>query len=260
MKKTVYCIILSFILASKASAMPSFYPQDRKRMQDLFDFQGEFQVPRLYVFCRKDRRFHCLMMMRDLNGQAVRKNNGELWSLPVLALARQNKPYNEIGGYTPSGVYTIDSVMPEADRKRVYGENRRLIMNFIPASSNEQRLKSYLPESSWNYLWWNESVVARDMGRTALRIHGAGFKNYNPFSKHYPFVKTIGCIGTREGRYGSVVYNDQRVLLDELMKASDLEPTYRNETKIRAILYVVELNNKKEPVTLDELIWYLQRR
>lgn len=240
--------------------MSSFYPQDQKRIQDLFHHNSGESLPRIYVFCRKDRRYHCLMLLRDSSGQAVRNSKGQFWSLPALALAKKNRPFDEIGGYTPSGVYTIDSVMPEADRQLVYGKNRRLIINFIPRSPNEELLKQYLPESSWDYPWWMESVIARDIGRTALRIHGAGFKNYNPFSKHYPFVKTIGCIGMREGRYGATVFDDQRVLLDQLMKSSGLEARYENETKIRAHLYVVELNNKKEHVTLDELIWYLQAR
>jgi hypothetical protein len=249
-------------------AQLGFYPQDRPRLQALFDnthvpagFRGgRFEhVPRLFVFCRHDRRYHCLMMMKDSNNQVVRDTRGRMWSMPVLALARQGKRYDERGGYTPSGVYTIDSVMPEADQVRKYGKYRRLIMNFIPRSPGENLLKEFLPENSHSYGWWRESVVARDIGRTALRIHGAGYKNYNIFSKHYPFVKTIGCIGTREGTYGRTTYHDQRILLDTMMKASGLAPIYENETKLFALLFVVEINNRKGPVTLDEMIWYLQR-
>lgn len=245
-----------------------FYPQDRPRLQDLFDFDhvpagfrgGRFEsVPRLFVFCRHDRRYHCLMMMRDKDGEVVRDSRGRMWSLPVLALARQGKRYDERGGYTPSGVYTIDSVMPEADQQRTFGKYRRLIMNFIPQSPGENLLKEFLPESSQQYSWWRESVIARDIGRNLLRIHGAGYKNYNIFSRHYPFVKTIGCIGTREGRYGRNDYHDQRILLDTMMVASGLEPRYENESKLYALLYVVEINNIKSHVTLDEMIWYLQR-
>lgn len=258
-----FSFLLFLLLTLEASAHVHFYPQDRARLQELFDYQevpSSYQArPRLYVFCRHDRRYHCLMMMKDREGQVVRDQNGKMWSLPVLALARGNRPYNEIGGYTPSGVYTIDGVMPYADQRLKYGKHRRLIMNFIPRSPEEQLLKAFLPESSQSYQWWEESVEARDLGRSELRIHGAGYKNFNPFSKHYPFVKTIGCIGMREGRYGSKVYNDQRILLDQLMRASGLQVSYENEAKIQALLYVVEINNRKGPVSLDEMIWYLQR-
>ena len=253
---------------SITSVNMGFYPQDRKRLQDLFDHDyvppgfrgGRFEsVPRLFVFCRHDRRYHCLMMMKDKNGEVVRERNGRMWSMPVLALARRGKRYDEVGGYTPSGVYTIDSVMPYADQTRVFGEFRRLILNFIPRSPGEELLMSFLPESSHPYSWWRESVIGRDIGRNLLRIHGAGFKNYNIFSRHYPFVKTIGCIGTREGRYGRTTYRDQRVLLDTMMTASGLEPRYENETKLFGLLYLVEINNIRDHVSLDEMIWYLQR-
>lgn len=247
-----------------------FYPQDRERLQDLFDYDydnipdhfrnGRFKnVPRIFVFCRHNRHYHCLMMMKDRHGDVVRTKSGRMWSMPVLALARRSKSYDEKGGYTPSGVYTVDSVMPYADQTRKFGDYRRLILNFIPKTYDEQLLKSFLPESSHSYSWWRESVIGRDIGRNLLRIHGSGFKNYNFFSKHYPFVKTIGCIGTREGRYWSKKYKVQRVLLDTLMKASDLEPRYENEEKIYALLYLVEINNISDHVPLSEMIWYLQR-
>jgi len=247
-----------------------FKVQDRERLQDLFDYDyenipdnfrnGRFEnVPRVFVFCRHNRRYHCLMMMKDRHGDVVRTQSGRMWSIPVLALARRNKSYDEKGGYTPSGVYTVDSVMPYADQTRKFGDFRRLILNFIPKTYDEQLLKSFLPESSHPYSWWRESVIGRDIGRNLLRIHGAGFKNYNFLSKHYPFVKTIGCIGTREGRYWSKDYKDQRVLLDTMMKASDLEPNYENEEKLYALLYLVEINNISDHVSLSEMVWYLQR-
>lgn len=255
-------------MKSIKSVNMGFYPQDRERLQDLFDYDnvpdnfrnGRFEeVPRLFVFCRHNRRYHCLMMMKDRKGEVVRTQSGKMWSMPVLALARRSKSYDEKGGYTPSGVYTVDSVMPYADQTRKFGDFRRLILNFIPKTYDEQLLKSFLPESSHSYAWWRESVIGRDIGRNLLRIHGAGYKNYNFFSKHYPFVKTIGCIGTREGRYGRTRYKDQRVLLDKMMKASGLEPRYENEEKLYALLYLVEINNISDHVSLDEMIWYLQR-
>lgn len=265
MKKSLFTLFFLGLIMMSHDVLS--LPQ-REGLQALVDYEGipaEYRdgiyknAPKLFLFCRQDRRYHCLLMLKDSNGELVREGSGKFWSLPALALARKGKPATVKEGYTPSGVYTIDSVMPEADRQIVYGQYRRLIMNFIPKSNNEALLKSFLPAVLRDSDWWQESKVARDIGRTALRIHGAGFKNYNPFSKHYPFVKTVGCISMREGQYGSKYYQDQRILLDEMMKAQGLTPKYENETAIRAVLYVIEINNRKGPVTLDEMNWYLER-
>ncbi len=265
MKKSFFTIFFLGLIMMSHDVLS--LPQ-RVGLQALVDYDGipaDYRggiyqnAPRLFLFCRQDRRYHCLLMLRDSSGELVREENGKLWSLPALALAKQGKPSTVKEGYTPTGVYTIDSVMPDTDRPIVYGQYRRLIMNFIPKSSNEELLKSFIPPQLRANDWWEESRIARDIGRTALRIHGAGFKNYNPFSKHYPFVKTVGCISMREGQYGSKYYQDQRVLLDAMMRAQGLVPKYENETAIRALLYVIEINNRKGPVTLDEMNWYLER-
>lgn len=211
-------------------------------------YVGGVQV---FKFCRHDRRYHCLMMMKDKNGNFITEN-GKLWSRPTLGLAKQGKRYNERNGYTPSGVYTMDGVMPNADRQSVFGQYRRVILNFIPGSTGERNLKSMLPEASHQSSWWKESVVARDMGRNLLRIHGTGLRNFNPFAKHYPFVKTSGCISIREGNYDRQ-YRDQREILDSMMSGMGLNPEYRNESKIRGLLYVIEVDDEKGHVTLDEM-------
>lgn len=37
------------------------------------------------------------------------------------------------------------------------------------------------------------------------------------------------------------------------MTAMELTPSYQNETKIKGILYVLEINDKQSPVSLDDL-------
>ena len=50
-----------------------------------------------------------------------------------------------------------------------------------------------------------------------------------------------------------MTFKDQRNLLDSVMKAMDLATTYQNETNIKGILYVVEIDEQSGPVTLDDL-------
>lgn len=247
----------------------SFRPKTKAELQDLvfrtpvsesYKNGKYLNKPQLFMFCRHNRRYHCLMIMKDSNGELVRNTDGEIWSQHKLGLARRSVPYNERNGYTPSGVYTIDSVMPYADQQKTYGEFRRLIMNFIDPSEDESILKEFLPYSAHDKNWWKEGVVARDIGRNLLRIHGTGRKNWNPFSRHYPFVKTSGCIMSREGEYGDYRFIDQRRLLDQMMRASDLFPIYDNETEIEGLLYLIEVSDENEHIYLPEIEWYLGLR
>lgn len=219
--------------------------------------KGKFvQRPKLFMFCRQDRRYPCMMLMRDKSGKPLRLSNGELWHQPALGYSRKKKDYNQFDGNTPAGIFRIEGVMPQTNRKFAFGKYRRLIMDFIESSKNEMLMRSLLPLSSRQQNWWYESVVARNMGRSLFRIHGTGLKNLSKRRKYYPFVATRGCVTKREGKYGSIKYQDQNLLLNQLMKASDLKPVYGNHQKIRALFYIVEIDNKKQPVSMAELKSY----
>lgn len=206
---------------------------------------------RLYMFCRNDRRYPCLFVARNVDGSLV-KEGKQIWNQPSLGYSRHNKKFNETNGNTPSGVYTLDGVMPYADRPQAFGKFRRLIMNFIPASKAENESLALLPQSSHQAQWWREASVARDMGRNSLRIHGSG--NVAPEGEpYYPFFGTSGCIAQRENTYEGITYIDQRLLLDKLMTVLGYAPEFKNETQIRALLYVINLNDEASAVSLNDL-------
>lgn len=211
---------------------------------------------KIFMFCRANRLYPCLMIMRDSNGDDVRKADGKLWSQTALASARSGFPSYQRNGNTPAGIFTIDSVMPTADQQLSYGKFRRLILNFIPKSADEVLIKSLLPKSSHDNEWWKPTVVARDVGRNLFRIHGSGRTNTEPNAPYFPLNRTNGCIAQRENTYDGVTYQDQRNLLDMIMKSLGMTPTFANEPKIKGILYVVELGDNSSPVQLDDLLPY----
>lgn len=208
---------------------------------------------KIYMFCRTNRLFPCLMVMRDLNGKEIRNPDQSLWSHPVLASSKHGLPSFERNGNTPAGIFTIDSVMPSADQQKSFGKFRRMILNFIPKSQNEIVLKSLLPKSSWQHRWWSASPIARDIGRSLFRIHGTGEINTDPFAPFYPFIRTSGCIANKENTYDGFPYQDQRILLDSIMTALKLKARYTNEDKIKGVLYLVELNETPRAVSLEDL-------
>lgn len=219
------------------------------------EFQGGAYSgkPRLFLFCRHDRKQKCLLALRDRNNQPVRGPGGALWTQPALGLSSRGLPFNERNGYTPQGVHLIRGVMPEANFPEAYGRHRRLILDFVPKSAGEAEQKKLLPESAHGKDWWKEAVIARDIGRGELRIHGTGARNDNTSTPYYPFVPTIGCVAQLELRYGNVTYNDQRLLLDGLMRAGGLSGGYASEPLIQGLLYVIELSAGGGAVTAAEL-------
>lgn len=215
---------------------------------------GEYvKSVKIFMFCRNNRLYPCLMVMKNVHDEPVRKANGTLWSNPSLASSSKGLPSYTRNGNTPEGIFSIDSVMPVADAQISFGKFRRMILNFIPRSSNESLLKSLLPASSHAEEWWKSSTVARDMGRNLFRIHGTGKTNLDPSTPYYPFMRTSGCVAQRENTYGGVTFADQRNLLDSVMTAMDLVPTFTNEPLVKGLLYVIEIDDKNAPVTLEDL-------
>lgn len=245
------------------SATSGFRSKTKLELKDLFlnhpgfgDYRnGQYANGiKLFMFCRKNREQTCMFLMKDKYSNIVRNADGSIWSQPALGLSRKRLPYNKKNGYTPSGVFQMDGVMPEADRKIVYGKNRRIILDFPKKSPDETELKKLLPTSAHDKDWWKQGVVARDIGRGALRIHGTGMRNGDSESSYYPFVPTSGCIAQREKKYNGVNYQDQRLLLDKMMQSLELPAQFGNETKIRGLLFVIEIDDKEEAVTTSELI------
>jgi hypothetical protein len=222
-------------------------------LKDLLGHDPQVEGLRTYLLCRSNRLYSCLMLLKDENHEFVKNKDGSIWVHQGLALSSRGLPSHQRNGNTPAGIWKINSVMPEANEQLSFGKFRRLIMEFIPASQDEEELKKYLPESSHHLHWWYPSVVARDVGRNDFRIHGSGKINKDPTSSFYPFIRTAGCIAQRENTYKGVTYKDQRLLLDKMMEALNLEVTFPNETLIKGTLYVIEIDDEKSPVTLAEL-------
>jgi hypothetical protein len=207
----------------------------------------------LFLICRENRNYACRFVLKNIYGDFVTNADGTLWSIPALAKSAKNIPFNKTNGQTPTGVHSIDSVMPEANRQVSFGKFRRLMLDWIPKSKNDMNTKMFLPHSQHSSRWWKRASIARDVGRLYLRIHGTGKINSNKKSTWYPHMPTSGCISTREGKYVSEKYMDQRVILDRMMRASQMSPVYSNEVKLKGALWVFNIDNKLSPVSIKEI-------
>lgn len=224
---------------------------------NLDDYQnGEYKDSlRLFMFCRHNRNYPCLLVMKDIFNTPVYNIDNELWSINVLGQSARGFAFNLRNGYTPSGIHTINSVMPEANRMDAFGKFRRLILNFIPKSKNNRETKKFLPAISHNSKWWKEATIARDVGRSLFRIHGTG-RVSDRSRPYYPHVPTNGCVSTLEGNYKKEKFQDQRILLDRMMSSSRIAPTFSNETQLKGVLHIIEIDDQDKKVTLEDLKKY----
>ena len=163
----------------------------------------------------------------------------------MLGISGRGLPFNHSNGTTPAGVYAINSVMPEANHNYEFGKFRRLIVDFLKSSIHEENIKQFLPRSHHKADWWSQAVVARELGRSLLRIHGTGRVNKNPFSPYFPMIPSSGCLTVTERSLLGLAQTDhQRQFLDTLMEALNLPKTYENESKIHGVLYVIPFDGK----------------
>lgn len=206
----------------------------------------------IYLACHTDRNYPCLIILRDKKGALLRNEDGSFPTLPALAKSKFELPFNFENGHTPTGLYHVESVMPQTDRQQEYGRNRRLILKM----AGKTDALMILPSSQHKKAWWRQVLLARELGRENLRIHGSGKVNTDPLTFHPELVPSSGCIKVREGTYNGNTYNDQRVLLNTLMKAQGLKVTRSNEVSIMAHLLVFNVPGSG-PVTIDEIKEYL---
>lgn len=214
---------------------------DKSELQDILN-QKTHQLTLIGIF-NKNRNLPGKLFIKKANGSFVHKINGDVWAINVLATSGRGLFFNHSNGMTPAGVYTVDSVMPVADKNEEFGQSRRLILNFLNSSPNEENIKQFLPRKQHEHAWWLPSIIARDMGRSLFRIHGTGKKNKNFFSPYFPMIPSSGCLTTTEYNWWEIFKkNEQRDLLDTLMEALDLPKTHENESKIQGLLYVVDFD------------------
>ncbi|PIK16342.1 hypothetical protein [Halobacteriovorax sp. JY17] len=206
---------------------------------------SHFQGVKAILLVRRDRKFKGRLVLLNDSGELVCENK-KIWSVEALAKGRVNKKFFLPNGDTPTGFYSIDSVMPEADQQKLFGKHRRLKIDFVERKEIEENFSEILLEHSW----WRSGVIASELSRSLLRIHGTGLKNRKIYSKYYPFVTTSGCISMREDRS----IEGQRILLDKLMESLKLSPSIDNEVEIHGHLCVIELDDKSSKVTLKDIV------
>jgi len=238
-------------------------------LKDLLKWEVADQQLHLYALCRPDRRILCRTILKDRTGQWIRQE-GKLWSVPLLLESIHGLSWNFTRGQTPQGIYRIESVVPAAEDKyfRAYGQFP-LVNLFVPFEAGAKQFvpgtpgtfngsldqyQALLPSSWRTYRPLQQSYWAGKAGRSLFRIHGSGESAdfFRGKDKNYPdsynWNPTLGCMSAQElyNEKGKLLHADMPKVLQALQMVGG--------KNFAGYLVVVDLpGDEKKPVALETL-------
>lgn len=219
----------------------------------------------LISFQRKNRNYPGMAVIRDRNGNFIKNEKGEFFSVPQLARSHSNLPFYLTNGNTPQGFFRMNGF--DISKSMAIGptSNIQLMMpyetgprNFLNDPSiedstwTEELYKKLLPENLKDYLPLYESFYAGKAGRTEIIAHGTTVNTeYYKGRPWYPFTPTEGCLCTKEiwsTADGKRLESDQQKLVNALKAAGGAY----------GYCLVIEIDDQQKPVTINEISAYLK--
>ena len=238
-------------------------------LKDLLKWEVADQQLHLYVLCRSDRRILCRAILKDRTGQWVRQE-GKLWSVPLLLESIHGLSWNFTRGQTPQGIYRIESVVPKAEDEffRAYGQFDLVNLfvpfeagakQFIPGtpgtfSGSLDQYQSLLPPSWRAHRPLQQTYWAGKAGRSLFRIHGSGESAdfFRGKDKNYPdsynWNPTLGCLSAQElySEKGKLLHADMPKVLQALKMAGG--------KNFAGYLVVVDVpTSERKPIALETI-------
>ncbi|MDZ7318347.1 MAG: hypothetical protein ONB11_04280 [candidate division KSB1 bacterium] len=235
--------------------------QPRPPLIDLFSHP--FEQGKTLIFClqRSDRNYPGLTIIRKPDGQFLRTQDGDIFHVSHLARAISNLPGYITNGNTPQGIFSIQGI--DVSNNQFIGQtpNLQLTMPFeISAQKyfhneklndttwSEKLYRSLLPESWRSYLPIWEAYYAGQAGRTEIIAHGTTIDpEFYAGQPYYPNTPSLGCITAKElwsGENGRCLISDQLRFIN----------AFRLAGSKKGYFVVVELDDKQQPVVLEEVI------
>ncbi|MEO6547616.1 MAG: hypothetical protein ABIN94_06435 [Ferruginibacter sp.] len=219
----------------------------------------------LFSFQRKNRNYPGIAVIRDDQGDFVRDEKGNIFSVPQLARSINNLPGYLTNGNTPQGIFRMYGF--DTSKSSFIGPTTNIqltmpfetsVQHFLNDSTitdsvwTEHLYKKLLPARLRNYLPLYESFYAGKAGRTEIIAHGTTVDpQYYLGQPYYPQTPTMGCLCTKEiwsDVDGKRLESDQQKLAAALEKAGGAN----------GYCVVIELDDTPKPVTLAEIILYLK--
>ncbi len=249
-----------FMLNNYLVKTPADYLKQRPSLIPLL--AHTFGKDRTVIFSlqRNDRDYTGLVIVRKPDGKFVRNPDGTIFYVPQLARAITNLPSYITNGNTPQGIFSLQGVDTSSNIFIGKTTNIQLVMPFeapppvfmhIKNADTVWTLKMYadlLPHSWRSYFPVFESFYAGKAGRTEIIAHGTTVNpDFYKGKTYYPNTPTLGCLSAKEiwsDKDGSRLESDQAALAG----------AYLSTGSKKGYLVVVNLDDKKQPVVIDEVI------
>ncbi len=218
----------------------------------------------IYTLVRKDRTKQGLCVIKGPDGKFVRNEDGAYFTVPHMAVAAANLPSYLKGGNTPQGIFSIvgwyntptESIGPTPIvLTRIPHEVKPNIFYHKQNKHNRWNVEDYrglLPESWKNYEPVYNAFYEGKIGRGLIVAHGTcddlSFYKDLPY---YPWTPTKGCLSAKEiwdENTGRLIESDQVKLMNAFFSTN----------KEKGFLVIIEINDKNEPVSAEEVIPFLE--
>lgn len=212
----------------------------------------------MYSFQRKDRNYPGMVVIRNSEGKFIRDSAEMIFNVPQLARSISNLPGYLTNGNTPQGIYRMHGF--DVSTSIFIGPSPNIQLSMPGETSlnkyfNDSTIQDtvwtkdfyaqLLPENLRNYTPLYHVYYAGMAGRTEIISHGTTIDPELYKGKpYYPHTPTQGCLCTREIWDGKRLESNQVKLINALLKAGGA----------RGYCLVVELDDKKAPVTIDDIL------
>ncbi|HSK13561.1 MAG TPA: hypothetical protein VK907_10125 [Phnomibacter sp.] len=240
------------ISGGKPGPLPSF--------DSLFAHQQVHGFKVVYSFQRANRDHPGLAIVQEPGGNFARDSLGQLKVFVQLARSGSNLPYFLTNGSTPQGLYAITGTAisrnvfigptPNLQSAMMHEVNPPVFTHYMPIVLNatpERIYRSYFPQ---NWQQWHGLMEAYDagrIGRSEIIAHGSTIDpEWFAGETYYPLSPTLGCLSGLElwnKKTGRIDRSDQLELVN----------TFIETPGTRGFLIVIDLDDKKAPVTREEV-------
>lgn len=232
----------------------------RPPLVDLFSSKEQKGKVIIYSLQRSDRNYPGLAVIKGSDGRFVRNPDGTIFSISQLARSITNMPGYLTNGNTPQGILSIQGldtsdnvfigptpniqlVLPYEVKPAAYFHD----FHIMDTTWNKTMYSSLLPDSWKDYFPAFEAYSAGQTGRSEVISHGTTIDpEFYVGNSYYPNTPTLGCLCAKEiwsEKDGSCLLSDQAALVKAFQSAGK-----------EGYFMVIELNDRKQPVTTDEII------
>ncbi|MCF8241528.1 MAG: hypothetical protein K9J16_09080 [Melioribacteraceae bacterium] len=234
------------------------------KLRALFSHQFQENKTIIYSIFREDRTIPGLTIIKKPDGKFVKDTDGNIFNIPQLALSVTNLPGYMRTGNTPTGIFSIVGyyITPTEE----IGPTP-IILTRIPFEKtpdiffhkqNKNKIwtiddyKNLLPDEFQDEKMFYESYYAGKYGRGLIIMHGSvDDPHFYKDQSYYPLTPSKGCITSIElwsDKNGDCIESDQ----------AELASAFFSTGQLKGFLIVFEIDDKTDPVTIDEILPYLE--